>query len=975
MSKKQKPIVPKVNIPVKSSSDGGDDIIHSIAIDGMYQNWFLDYASYVILERAVPRIEDGFKPVQRRIMHSLKEMDDGRFNKVANVIGNTMQYHPHGDASIGDAIVNIGQKDILIETQGNWGDVRTGDGAAAPRYIEARLSKFALDVAFNGQTTEWQLSYDGRKKEPVTLPVKFPLLLAQGVEGIAVGLSTKILPHNFCELIKASIDILKGKNPKIYPDFFTGGIADFSEYNQGLRGGKIKVRARMDILDKKTLVVRDIPFSTTTTSLMESIVKASEKGQIKVKQVIDNTAKDVEIQILLQPGQSPEIALDALYAFTDCEISISPNACVIVEDKPKFLPVGEILKYNTNHTLQLLKQELQIRKGELMEKILFSSLEKIFIEKRIYRDIEEAESWEEVIDTIDKGLKPHKKKFYREITRDDIVRLTEIRIKRISKFDSFKADELMKDLEKELKETEHHLRHLTDYAIAYFQNLLEKYGKGRERKTEIKSFQSVTAVEVIANNQKLYVNRSDGFIGYGLKKDEYICDCSELDDVIVIRKDGKARVSRIADKVFMGKDILYVGIWKKGDDRMVYNVVYADGKSGKGFAKRFTMPGITRDKEYPIATDDKNSRIYYVSGNPNGEAEMVEVKLSQASTARKKVFEYDFSELEVKGRGSRGNTITKYPMRKVDFLKAGTSTLSKLNLWYDEDAGRLNKDSRGKYLGKFDGDDKIITFTRNGSYKITNYELTNRFEPEKTLLVEKFHPNKPVSAIYVDGESKQHMVKRFMIETTTQDKEFGFITESIGSRLVVVTTSESPEVELELIKGKEKEKSAEVVNLEDLIDVKGWKALGNRLTQFKVSKVNLVKEEEAASEQADDESDDETQPDDNREKKKSTRLKTPTSGLKKGNKPVSSVKPKSQSKLPATSKKASPLKKSKSSRQTSSAKNQKPKPAKKQAVEKKVAKKVSKKIAKKVAKKVVKKAGKKIAKTSPKKTAKKGRKK
>ena len=875
MSKKKnsKAMVPQVNKPRRreASADGEDDTIHSIAIDGMYQNWFLDYASYVILERAVPRIEDGFKPVQRRIMHSLKEMDDGRFNKVANVIGNTMQFHPHGDASIGDAIVNIGQKDILIETQGNWGDVRTGDSAAAPRYIEARLSKFALDVAFNSQTTAWQLSYDGRKREPVTLPVKFPLLLAQGVEGIAVGLSTKILPHNFCELIKASIDVLKGKKPKIYPDFFTGGIADFSEYNQGLRGGKIKVRAKIDIVDKKTLIIREIPFTTTTTSLMESIVKANDKGQIKVKQVIDNTAKDVEIQIQIQPGQSPEVALDALFAFTDCEISISPNACVIIEDKPRFLPVGDILKYNTDQTVSLLKQELQIRKAELMEKILFSSLEKIFIENRIYRDIEECESWEEVITTIDKGLKPHKKKFYREITRDDIVRLTEIKIKRISKFDSFKADELMRDLEKELKETLHHLKHLTEYAIAYYQKLLEKYGKGRERRTEIKSFQSVTAVEVIANNQKLYVNRADGFIGYGLKRDEYICDCSDLDDVIAIRKDGKARVSRISDKVFMGKDILYVGIWKKGDDRMVYNVIYSDGKSGKGFAKRFTMPGITRDKEYDLTQGNPNSRIYYVSGNPNGEAECVEVKLSQSSTARKKIFEYDFAELEVKGRGARGNTLTKYPMRKVDFLRAGTSTLSKLNLWYDGDAGRLNKDSRGKYLGKFDGDDRIITFQRNGTYRISNYEMTNRFEPEKTLLVEKFFQEKAVSAIYVDGESKQYMVKRFVVETTTLDKEFGFITESIGSRLVLVTTSDTPEVELDLIKGKDKQKSKEVVNLEDLIDVKGWKALGNRLSTHKVSNVSLVAEADEASDGQDDGGEEATQkgsPDSNAVKKK-----------------------------------------------------------------------------------------------------------
>lgn len=847
---------------------GGDEHIHSIAIDGMYENWFLEYASYVILERAVPRIEDGFKPVQRRIMHSLKEMDDGRFNKVANVIGNTMQYHPHGDAAIGEAMVNIGQKDILIETQGNWGDVRTGDSAAAPRYIEARLSKFALDVVYNGQTTEWQLSYDGRKKEPVTLPVKFPLLLAQGVEGIAVGLSTKILPHNFNELIKASIDILKGKNPKIYPDFPTGGIADVTEYNHGMRGGKVKVRARIEIVDKKTLAIKDIPFSTTTTSVMESIVKANDKGQIKIKQVVDNTAKDVEILIYLQPGQSPEVAIDALYAFTDCEISISPNACVIVADKPQFMGVNEILKYNTGQTVELLRQELQIKKAELMERILFSSLEKIFIEKRIYRNIEEAESWEEVISIIDKGLKPYKKQFYREITVEDITRLTEIKIKRISKFDSFKADELMRDLEKQLKQTEHHLKNLVEYAIAYYQNLLDKYGKGRERKTELKGFQSVTAVEVIANNQKLYVNREDGFIGYGLKKDEFICDCSDLDDVIVIRKDGKMRISRIQEKVFMGKDILFVGIWKKGDDRMTYNVIYNDAKTGKAFAKRFNLPGITRDKDYDLTAGAPNSKIYYVSGNPNGEAEKVEVKLSQSSTARKKIFTYNFAELEVKGRSARGNIITKYPVRRVDFLKAGASTLGKIDLWYDADAGKLNKEQRGKYLGKFDGDDQLITFLRNGSYKITNYELTNRFDPEKVLLVERFDPAKAVSAVYVDGESKQYMVKRFMIETSTIDKEFGFITEGIGSRLVVATTSESPEVEVEVVKGKDKGKVTETVSLEDIIDIKGWKALGNKLSEFKVTKVSLVQEEEPAFEETPEADENETTDTDQSSKKK-----------------------------------------------------------------------------------------------------------
>ena len=849
---------------------GSDGVVHSIAIDGMYEDWFLDYASYVILERAVPRIEDGLKPVQRRIMHSLKEMDDGRFNKVANVIGNTMQFHPHGDAAIGEAIVNIGQKEILLDTQGNWGDVRTGDSAAAPRYIEARLSKFALDVVYNAQTTQWQLSYDGRKKEPVTLPVKFPLLLAQGVEGIAVGLSTKILPHNFCELIKASIDVLKGKNPKIYPDFPTGGIADFSEYDQGYRGGRIKVRAKIEIVDKKTLAIKEIPFGTTTTSLIESIVKASEKGKIKVKQVVDNTAKDVEIQVNLQAGITPEIAIDALYAFTDCEVSISPNACVIVADKPMFMKVNDILKYNTEQTVKLLKQEITIRKGELMEKILFSSLEKIFIEKRIYRTIEEIETFEEVIETVDKGLKPYKKQFYREITRDDILRLLEIKIKRISKYDSFKADDLLKDLEKELKETLHHLKNLTDYAIAYYQNLLEKYGKGRERKTEIKSFQSVTATEVISNNQKLYVNRADGFIGWGLKKDEFIADCSELDDVIVLRRDGKALVSRIKEKVFMGKDILHVSIWRKGDERMVYNLIYSDGKSGRTFAKRFAMPAIIRDKEYNLDQGNPNSKVHYLSANPNGEAEVVEVKLSQASTARKKIFDFDFSELEIKGRGARGNTITHYPVRKVDFKEGRGSTLSGLELWFDEASGRLNKDKRGWHVGKFDGDDQILTVTKSGNYKITNFELTNRYEPEhKTVLIEKFNPKKIISAVYVDGESKQYFVKRFQIETTTPDKEFNFISEGIGSRLEFVTTSENPEIEMELVKGKGKDKETEVVNLDDIIDVKGWKAMGNRLSQFKVTKVKPVEDpEDSGLEEGDDENDQMTEAKDSPSSKK-----------------------------------------------------------------------------------------------------------
>jgi topoisomerase-4 subunit A len=846
MSKKQ--------IPNETTDKDGN--VHSIAIDGMYENWFLDYASYVILERAVPRIEDGLKPVQRRISHAIKEMDDGRFNKVANVIGSTMQYHPHGDAAIGEAIVNIGQKDLLLDTQGNWGDVRTGDSAAAPRYIEARLSKFALEVVYNPQTTEWQLSYDGRKKEPVTLPVKFPLLLAQGVEGIAVGLSTKILPHNFCELIKASIDILRGKNSKIYPDFPTGGIGDFSEYEQGFRGGKIKVRAKIEIEDKKTLLIKEIPFGTTTASLMESIVKASEKGKIKVKQVVDNTAKDVEISVTLQAGISPEIAIDALYAFTDCEVSISPNACVIVADKPQFMKVNEILKYNTEQTVKLLKKELEIRKAELMEKILFSSLEKIFIEKRIYRNIEDVETFEEVITTVDKGLRPYKKQFYREITRDDILRLLEIRIKRISKYDSFKADELTRDLEKELKETLHHLKHLTDYAIAYYQNLLDRYGKGRERKTEIKSFTSVAATEVIANNQKLYVNREDGFIGWSLKKDEFIADCSELDDVIVIRRDGKAKVSRINEKVFMGKDILHVGIWRKGDERMVYNLIYSDGKGGVTYAKRFTMPAITRDKEYNLDLGNPNSKVHYLSANPNGEAEVVEVKLSPASTARKKIFDFDFSELEVKGRGVRGNMITKYPVRKADFKESRGSTLSGLDLWFDEASGRLNKDKRGKYVGKFDGDDQILAITKSGAYKVTSYELTNRYEPEKTILVQKFKPKKAITAVYLDGESKQYFVKRFLIETNTLDKEFGFISEGIGSRLDYASTSDSPEMEVDVVKGKGKDKETEVINLEEVVDVKGWKALGNRLSQYKVTKIRPLEDpDETSFEEGDSDTD------------------------------------------------------------------------------------------------------------------------
>lgn len=822
-----------------------DDAIHDVVpVSGMYENWFLDYASYVILERAVPAIEDGFKPVQRRIMHSLKEMDDGRFNKVANVIGHTMQYHPHGDASIGDSMVNIGQKDLLIDTQGNWGDVRTGDSAAAPRYIEARLSGFALDVVYNPQTTEWQLSYDGRKKEPVTLPVKFPLLLAQGVEGIAVGLSTKILPHNFCELIKGSIDLLKGKKTSIYPDFPTGGTADFSEYNNGLRGGKVKVRAKIEAVDKKTLMIKDIPFGTTTGGLIESIIKANDKGKIKIKQVVDNTAKDVEIQISLATGASPDITIDALYAFTDCEISISPNACVIIDEKPVFIPVDEILKLNTHQTVDLLTRELEIKRGELMEKILFSSLEKIFIENRIYRDIEACETWEDVLSTIDKGLEPYKKQFYREITQDDIIRLTEIKIKRISKFDSFKADELMKKLEKDLKETEHHLAHITDFAISYFQNLLEKYGKGRERKTEIKSFDTIAATIVAANNQKLYVNRKDGFIGYGLRKDEFVSECSDLDDVIVIRKDGKFMVSRIAEKVFMGKDILHVGVWKKGDERMVYNAIYVDGTTGKSMVKRFNVLAVTRDKAYDLTKGNKGSKLLYLTANPNGEAEVVTIKLTSGSKARKKVFDFDFSDLEIKGRAAGGNILTRYPVRRVELRTAGISTLSGLDIWYDDTVGRLNREKRGKHIGKFNSEDKILVIYQDGSYELTGYELTNRYEPKKVYSIYRFDPETVITAIHYDGESKNYYIKRFQIETTTINKKFPFINESKGSKLVAASLHPSPEATLELLKGKSKEKLTETVKLNDLIDVKGWKAIGNRLSPYVVKKIKLIEPEQ-----------------------------------------------------------------------------------------------------------------------------------
>jgi topoisomerase IV subunit A len=812
---------------------------NQIAVAGMYENWFLEYASYVILERAVPAVEDGLKPVQRRILHALKEMDDGRFNKVANVIGQTMQYHPHGDASINDALVNLGQKDLLFDCQGNWGDNRTGDSAAAARYIEVRLSKFANDVVFNNQTTRWQLSYDGRKKEPITLPIKFPLLLAQGVEGIAVGLATKIMPHNFCEIIQASIDLLNNKKVILYPDFQLGGMVDVSNYNDGLRGGRIRVRAKIEEFDKKTLLIKEIPFGTTTTSLIDSIIKANDTGKIKIKKVIDNTAKDVEIQIQLAPGISPDVTIDALYAFTDCEVSISPNACVIVDEKPQFIGIAEILRVSTDQTVELLKQELEIRRNELMERLLFSSLEKIFIENRIYRDIEECETFESVIEMVDKGLDPYKKDFYREIVEDDILRLLEIRIKRISKFDSFKADEAMKRLQDELAEVEDNLANLIRYAVDYFKHLLQKYGKGRERKTEIKSFNTITATVVAQANQKLYVNREDGFIGYGLKKDEFVMDCSDIDDIIVFRQNGTCVVTKVQEKVFVGKDILYVSVFKKNDDRKVYNVVYFDGKTGVSYVKRFKVTSVTRDREYRIVSQDNKSKISYFSANENGEAEVISINLTANCTAKNKQFDYDFAKLAIKGRESLGNVLTKYPVRKIVQKSAGVSTLGGVDIWYDPTIGRLNRDQHGDHVGNFEPNDNILAIYNSGNYELTNFELTNRYPAEEIALLAKFNPNGIISAIYFDGSNKTHFIKRFKIETSTVDKKFLFISDHKASKLVASSINYSPNVQ---IKHKPDGKTAEIelIPIDELVDVRGWKAIGSKLNYPKLTDAKFI---------------------------------------------------------------------------------------------------------------------------------------
>jgi topoisomerase-4 subunit A len=812
-------------------------------LHGQYKTWFLDYASYVILERAVPAIEDGLKPVQRRILHAMKEMDDGRFNKVANIIGQAMQYHPHGDASIGDALVNMGQKDLLIDTQGNWGDVRTGDDAAAARYIEARLSKFALDVAFNAKTTEWQLSYDGRKNEPVTLPMKFPLLLAQGADGIAVGLSTKILPHNFCELIDAAVKYLRGKRFELYPDFMTGGMIDVADYNQGKRGGKVKVRAHIEEVDKKTLAIKSVPYGVTTTQLMESIVKANDQGKIKIKKVTDNTAAEVEIQVDLAPGISPDITIDALYKFTDCEVSISPNACVIVEQKPQFLGVQELLKLSVDKTKDLLEQELKIKLNELQEKWHYTSLEKIFFEEKIYKELEKKhETWDKVLDAIDKAFIPFKKQLKRDITKEDIIKLTEKPVRRIYKLDIDELNDQIKGLEAEIKQVKHDLANLVDFAVAYYENLLKKYGKGRERKTEIRQFEVIEAKNVAIANTKLYVNRAEGFIGTGLKKDELLFECSDLDDIIVFAKRGIMKVVKVSDKTFIGKDILHAAVFQKNDERTTYNMIYADGATGISYAKRFNVTGVTRDKEYDLTKGHEKSKVHYFTANPNGEAEVVKIVLGNCS-ARIKEFDYYFEQLEIKGRGSMGNQVTKYPIKSVKFKEAGRSTIAGKKIWYDDQFGRLNLEEKGSYLGVFDAEDKILVVYSDGNYEITDQELTQKLDSEKVIFIEKFNPEKIVTAVYADMEKKQFMVKRFKIETTTLKNKFMFIKEGDGNYVEAVTTTEEPVLAMQQGRGAQIRKGKLKIN--KIAEVTGWKTVGTKLADYsKSTEMEWVKPKE-----------------------------------------------------------------------------------------------------------------------------------
>jgi len=827
-----------------AANNGADrNVIHE-----MYKDYFLDYASYVILERAIPAALDGLKPVQRRILHSMFTMNDGRFHKVANIIGQTMQYHPHGDAAIGDALVVLGQKELLIDCQGNWGDVRTGDKSAAPRYIEARLSKFALAVAFNPKTTNFQLSYDGRKKEPLTLPIKFPLLLAQGVEGIAVGLSTRILPHNFIELVKASIAVLKGKKSKILPDFPTGGLADFSDYNEGKRGGKVRIRAKIEVLNKKQLKITEIPYGTTTSSIIDSILKANSKSKIKIKKVVDNTAQDVEILIDLPSGASPEVTTDALFAFTKCEVSISPNACVIHDEKPVFLTVNELLKICTEQTKALLKWELEIELKELQDKWHYASLEKIFIENKIYQDIEECESWEEVLTAIDKGLKPFVKNLHREVTEEDLIRLTEIKIKRISKYNKFKADELLKRLEDDIEKVKENLANLVEYCINYYKNLLNKFGKGRERKTEIRTFGNINAANVVINNAKLYVNRKEGFIGYGLKKQEFIQECSDLDDVIVFLPDGSYKVVRIDEKVFVGKNPVHVAVWKKKDNRTTYNLVYVNFDKGVNYVKRFNVASITRNRAYAVASKVKKAKLLHFSANPNGEAEVISVQLTKSCRAKKKEFDFDFAELDIKGRRTKGNILTKYPIRKIKVKEEGTSTLGAIKIWFDDATGRINTNGYGRLLDEFENDDRIIALYKDGSYEMTDYEVTNKFDPKQLLDIRKWNEEMAISAIYWDGERKNTYVKRFQIETSSLNQNFNFLpNEHRSTKLNFATLHSQPKVEYKIRAGSSKSIKGEI-DLAEFVDIKGWRSIGNKLSDNKLSKIKATHKEEPKKE-------------------------------------------------------------------------------------------------------------------------------
>ena len=824
------------NIEQDSHSEQQENVIH---VSGMYKNWFLDYASYVILERSVPYIQDGLKPVQRRILHSLKQLDDGRYHKVANVIGHTMKYHPHGDASIGDAMVQIGNKNLLLDMQGNWGNISTGDRAAAPRYIEVRLTKFALDVVFNNKITEWISSYDGRGKEPVTLPIKFPLLLMHGVEGIAVGLSTKIMPHNFNELIDASVKILKGVKPRIFPDFQSGGMADFSDYNDGKRGGKVRIRSRISQIDKNTLHITEIPFSTTTTSLINSILKANDKGKIKIKKVEDNTSENVEIAITLPTGISPDKTIDALYSFTDCELSISPLACVIDNDKPQFIGVSEMLQLSTQHTIDLLKKELEINLQELQEKWHFASLERIFIENRIYHQIEELEDWDMVISTIHKGLKPHISHLLREVTNEDVLRLTEIKIKRITKFDLNKSEEELLKLEEKIKEIKHSLTNLVDYAINYFKELKTKYGKGRERKTEIKTFENIVASKVVVANKRLYVNRDEGFIGTTLRKDEFVSDCSDIDDIIAFKKDGTFMVSKVGSKVFMGKDIIHCAVFKKKDKRTVYNMIYKDGGKSINYIKRFSVTGVTRNKDYSLCKTEKGSKVLYFTSNPNGEAEVVAVNLRALQKLKKLRFDADFSDIAIKGRSSGGNILTKNPIKNIELKSEGVSTLSARKIWFDDTIKRLNVEERGELLGEFQAEDRLLTINQKGEIQLLNTELATHFDDDMIVL-EKLNSKKPVSVIYYNGNKQSYFVKRFLTTDISEGK-YSFIGDHKDSELKLVSTDFRPMVEVVFVKEKGKERKSEKIDLEEFISIKGWKSLGNKLTNKKVKKMNWLK--------------------------------------------------------------------------------------------------------------------------------------